>query len=151
MHPIVKNGLALLAGLFSAVVVISAVQACNFALYPPPPALDYNDPAQLALIMAQMPFGALVVLELSYALGSLAGGAVLGWLAASAHRSLALALGGMLTLAGLANLMTVPHPLWISILTTVTYVPMAWLGVRLRPRAGSGLTPRARGDGSHDQ
>lgn len=48
--------------------------------------------------------------------------------------------GAAFTLAGFANLASLPHPLWFAVLSTVTYVPAALAGVwvvgRWRGRTG---------------
>jgi hypothetical protein len=129
-----KRALAVLAGLAASVVLISLVQWLNFTLFPPPDGLDPNDPEHLARIMAQMPVVAFLLVELSYALGSLGGGWVVGRLAPDRPLGLAIALGVLLTVAGGFNLASVPHPVWMAVLTTITYVPMAVLGARVAGR-----------------
>ena len=129
---------AVVGGLAGSVVVIMAVQAVNGWLDPPPPGTDFSDPEALAALMAQMPLGALLMVELSYAAGSLAGGAVVRLVSADRTTLLAVVVGGLLTLAGFANLAAIPHPLWFAVLSTATYVPCTVLGAaavaRLRRR-----------------
>ena len=39
---------------------------------------------------------------------------------------------GMMALAGaVANLMAIPHPMWMNITTVIMYVPLAYLGGRV--------------------
>jgi hypothetical protein len=54
----------------------------------------------------------------------------------SADRAIVLAavVGGLLTLAGFANLAAIPHPLWFGVLSTLTYVPCALLGAAIAAR-----------------
>ncbi len=113
-------------GLLAAVVVIAGVQALNFVLFPPPPGLDLEDPAVMATILDVLPTGALVMLELSYALGSVVGGAVAMRIASSWWPPIAV--GVVLTLLDVANLMSLPHPWWLAALTLVTFVPGAVVG-----------------------
>lgn len=129
---------AVVAGLAGSVTLIMAVQTLGVRLYPPPPGTDFADPAELAALMAQMPLGALLMVELSYAAGSLVGGALAGLVAPHRTRGPLLVVGGLLTLAGFANLAAVPHPLWFAVLSTLTYVPCAFLGAAAvaRRRAG---------------
>ena len=90
--------------------------------------------------MAQMPLAAFLGVELSYVAGSLVAGAVLGWLARSHILRLAIALGVFLTLMNFMNLTQVPHPTWMAVLTTITFLPLTWLAARWmakrRARAG---------------
>ena len=129
---------AVVAGLAGSVVLIMAVQAVGTWLYPPPPGVDLADPDALAALVAEMPLGALLMVEASYAVGSLGGGAVVRLAAPERTTRLALVVGGLLTLAGFANLAAIPHPLWFAALSTATYAPCAVLGgaAAARLRAG---------------
>lgn len=127
LRPILVALLALVVG----AIGIGLVQGLNFVLFPPPPGLDFNDPVQLEAIMEQMPLGALLMVELSYALGCLLAGAVVGRLAGPHRMTVAGVVGLLYTLAGFANLASVPTPLWLAVLTTVTYIPACLLGARL--------------------
>ena len=115
----------------SSVAVIMAVQALNTRLYPPPPGLDLTDPGALAELVAQMPLGALLMVELSYAAGSLAGGVAVRMVSRERPYLPAAVVGALLTLAGFANLTAIPHPAWFAVVTTVTYVPCTLLGARV--------------------
>lgn len=143
MKPGLRNTLAALAGMFAAGLSIAAIQAVNGLLFPPPPGFDPSDPEQVAAMMEQIPLAALIIVELSYAVGSFLGGVVIAKLAASRRQLLAAVIGGLLTLAGFANLLALPHPLWFAILSTITYVPMALLGARLLEPPGA-IDTRAR-------
>lgn len=129
---------AVVAGLAGSVALIAAVQAAGVRLYPPPPGTDFTDPDALAALMAQMPLGALLMVELSYAAGSLAGGAVVHLVVRKRTTGPLLVVGWLLTLAGVANLAAAPHPLWFAALSTVTYLPCVFLGgaAAARLRAG---------------
>ncbi len=129
---------AVVAGLFGSVVLIMAVQAVGTWLYPPPPGTDFTDPEAVAALMAQIPLGALLMVEASYAVGSLAGGAIVWLVSPDRATRLAVVLGGLLTLAGFANLAAIPHPLWFGVLSTATYVPCAVLGAAAGARLRAG-------------
>lgn len=129
---------AVVAGLLGSVVLIMAVQAVGTRLYPPPPGTDFTDPAAVAALMAQIPLGALLMVELSYAAGSLAAGAIVRLVTPDRPTVLAVVVGGLLTLAGFANLAAIPHPLWFAVLSTVTYVPCALLGAAAAARLRAG-------------
>ena len=117
------------AGLAAGIVLIMAVQALGVRLYPLPPDVDLADPAAMARIVRDAPVGALLMVELSYAAGSLAAGITVGLLARRRAFLLAGVIGGLLTAAGFANLAAIPHPAWFAIVSTVTYLPGALLGV----------------------
>ena len=131
---------AVVAALAVSIVVISIVQAVSGWMYPPPPGLDLTDPEALRAFAEQLPIGALLMVELSYLLGSLMGGVTVGILGRDHMNGLAVAVGGALTGAGFVNLAAIPHPLWFVVLSTLTYVPCVFAGVWIverwrRPRA----------------
>lgn len=129
---------AVVAGLAGSVALIMVVQAVGVLLYPPPPDLDFADPDALAALMAQMPLGALLMVELSYAAGSLAGGAIVRRVSPDRTTGPLLVVGGLLTLAGFANLAAIPHPLWFAVLSTLTYLPCTFLGAAVVARRRRG-------------
>src|SRR5690349_17879869 len=133
-NPIVRNISAPFAGLAASIVVIMIVEMVKMTLYPPPPDINWDDPEQLAEVMRTMSVGAYLMVELAYALGSLAGGFVTAKVAETRQITLALVVGGLLTLAGFANLAMAPHPIWFEILSTLTFVPLAWLGAKFATR-----------------
>jgi hypothetical protein len=141
MNPIARNVLAVVASLVAGVCVIMLVESVKLMLYPPPPGIDFDDPEQLAEMMRNMPIGALLMVELAYALGSLTAGLVVGKVSATRQIELALGVGGLLTLAGVATLVLAPHPIWFAIVSTLTYVPLAWLGAKLAIRQSKAPAP----------
>ena len=126
-----RNVLAFVAGLAVSIAVISGFQYLNSLLFPLPAGLDPKNPDDVAAIVAQAPFLALLGVEISYAVGSLLGGAIIATIASHRAVALALGLGALLTVFNITNLVSIPHPLWMAILTTITFVPLTWLGARL--------------------
>ena len=120
-----------IAALAAAMVLIMLVQQLNLLLFPLPDWVDTNNPEHLSELMSTLPLPALLMVELSYVLGSLAAGLLLAFLTKGKCLWQVLVVGGLLTLAGFANLASVQHPLWLAVLTTVTYVPVTYLGSRL--------------------
>ena len=115
-------------------VLISLIQTVDHLIFPPPAGLDPKNPDDVAAIVAQAPFLAMLGVEISYAAGSFLGGATIGKIASHRAVALALGLGALLTVGNVVNLATIPHPLWMAILTTITFVPLTWLGARLTAR-----------------
>ena len=101
---------AVVAALAVSIVVISIVQAVSGWMYPPPPGLDLTDPEALRAFAEQLPIGALLMVELSYLLGSLMGGVTAGIIGRDSVYRLGAVVGGLLTLAGFSNLAAIPHP-----------------------------------------
>jgi hypothetical protein len=117
------------------------VQSANYQLFPPPAGLDYNDPKQLEQIVDAMPLAALWMLELSYALGCFVAGVVTAAGGRGRRVTLAAIVGGIFTVLGFVNLAQFPAPIWLAVLTTITYVPATVAGSlvfsRLRQKPGA--------------
>lgn len=132
-----------LVGLGSVIlgsVVMSAVQLANYVTFPPPDGLDFNDPQQLEQIVDAMPVAVLWMLELSCALGSFAAGVVTALGAPGRRLTVALLVGAAFTLLGFVNLAQFPAPLWLAVVTTLTYVPATLAGVFVVGRLRVGMT-----------
>jgi hypothetical protein len=82
-------------------------------------------------ILAEAPAGALLVVVFGWMLGSFAGGFVTTRIARRRGVVPALVLGGLLTLAGIANNLMLPPPAWFWILSLIVFLPMAYLGARI--------------------
>lgn len=134
----VKSIIAVVLAVLLAGVVIAAVQLVNTQIFPLPPGVDFNDREAMSRAVSSMPTGGFVLLLLSYTLGALAG----GWLAArmAPRRPLlhAMIVGVLLLAAGVMNFVSIPHPLWVTVVGLLIFLPMAWLGASLaRPRSAA--------------
>lgn len=69
---------------------------------------------------------------LAHALGTLAGAAVAAWIAPSRKRLVAMIIGVLFLLGGIASVAMLPSPAWFAATDLgLAYLPMAWLGWRL--------------------
>lgn len=128
---LMRNIGVVIGALIIAVVLILIVQQINLLLFPLPEWVDVNNSEHLAQIMASLPLAALLMVEFSYIFGSLGAGLFIAKLAKEKKLIFVLIVGGLLTLAGFANLASVAHPLWFAILTSITYLPFTWIGSRI--------------------
>jgi hypothetical protein len=85
-------------------------------------------------LLAGAPVGALLVVVLGWVLGSIAGGFVTTWIGRRSPVVHALGLGGLLTLAGIANNLMLPPPVWFWILSLIVFLPATYVGARLAPK-----------------
>jgi hypothetical protein len=83
--------------------------------------------------VATAPIGALLVVIAGWILGGMAGGWVTARLAAKATMGHGMILGALLTLAGVANNLMIPPPVWFWIVSLVVLMPATYLGARLAP------------------
>lgn len=127
----VRSIIAVVLGALLAGVTVAAVEFLGQRLFPPPPGLDFNNREA----MMSLPTGTFVFLLLAWALGALAG----GWLAArlAPRKPLlhGMIVGALLMAGGVMNLVTIPHPVWVTILGLLVFLPAAYMGASLaRPR-----------------
>ena len=135
-----RTVLGVVAGLATMFVVILLVEWLGAQAFPPPDGLDMGNPEALATAMAQMPLGALAVIVVAWLLGAFAG----GWVAAriaGQHPRVAAVIVALAVVAGVVMMvLSIPHPLWMSMVGLLLPVPMALAGARLaRPRATPSL------------
>jgi uncharacterized membrane protein YjjB (DUF3815 family) len=133
MNPRIRAALAILAGVVVGGLVIGLIEMAS--PYRPPEGLDLNDRSALGHWISSLPFGAFGLLLLAYFLGSMAGGFVTNWLSKPTRYRPALIVGFALFVAGLMNLIAIPHPVWFTIASSLLYFLGAWLGGRLPIRA----------------
>ncbi len=133
---------AIVLGFVTAFVLITLFEFLSLATMPA--GIDpMDDPASLerAMQAGQVPFIAMLLVVLGYAAGAFAG----GWVAEKVARRWpmrhALILGVLLTLAGISNLASFQHPLWMAIATLLVFLPLAYLGGRLALRAAAAVPP----------
>ncbi len=136
MWKVVRNILAVIAGFVAASAVMMLIEAINGrVLYPELGRLaeGMTDREAIRALMANAPVGAFLVILLGWALGSLVGGFLAAWIGWNAPVAHALVLGGLLTLAGIANNLMLPPPVWFWIASLVVLLPAACAGARLAP------------------
>lgn len=127
---------AVVAGFVAASIVMMIVEGLNgHVLYPElgEAAAGGMDREALRELIAAAPTGALLVVIAGWILGSLAGGWVAARIAARETVRHALVLGVLLTLAGIANNLMIPPPLWFWIAGLVLFLPATYAGARLAP------------------
>lgn len=139
MRNLLRNALALIAGLVIGGGVNMALIVLSPSLIPPPAGVDVNNAASLAAHMHLFAPRHFVMPFLAHALGTLAG-ALAACLIAATHRvPLAYAIGAVFLCGGIAASFMIPAPRWfIALDLLAAYLPMAWGAIRignlLRPR-----------------
>lgn len=129
--------LAVVVALIAATAIIMIVEMLNSFVLPPPKADIVSDPAKLKEYMANGPAMAYIVVLVGYFLGSLAGGFIVKNMSRreSPGMGMAIFIGGVLTLFGIANMVMLPgQPLWFMVLALLTFIPSALLGAKFAGR-----------------
>lgn len=131
MSPLVRNILAVLAGAVACMLLNGLLLGLLSNLIPPPAGFDHNNADTYVLLQGKhllSPF-------LAHAVPSLIGGFIAALIAASHKMGMALTVGGLHMLGGIAAVIMIPAPLWFEVADLLlAYLPMAWLGGRLAVR-----------------
>ncbi len=136
MRSALRSIAAVVAGFVAASVVMMIIETINGrVLYPglAKSAEGVMDRETIRALLAAAPVGAFLVVIVGWILGGVAGGWVTARLAARGTTGHGLVLGALLTLAGVANNLMLPPPLWFWFASLVVLLPAAYAGTRLVP------------------
>lgn len=131
MHPILKNILAVIAGIFVGGLVNMGIISISGSVIPPPDGADVTTTEGLKAAMHLFEPKHFIMPLLAHALGTLAGAFVAALIAVNHKMKFALAIGVIFLAGGIASVFMLPSPLWFNVVDlVVAYIPMAYLGGR---------------------
>lgn len=125
----IKNILAVLAGLAVGLLVMQGMEGFVSKIYPMPASLDMHDREGMARYIAGMPLAAVAMMAVVYMLGSFVGGYTASRISKKIRQSFVV--GCLLLALGVFNVVMIPHPIWMAVLFVILYLPFALLGGRL--------------------
>lgn len=137
MYPVLRNTLAVVAGLIIGSAVNMGLILISGYVIAPPAGADTTTMEGLKASMHLFAPKHFLFPFLAHALGTLVGAFVAAKIAVTKQGMMALIVGVFFLAGGVANVFMLPSPMWFNILDlAVAYIPMAWLGSRLaRPQA----------------
>ena len=128
-----RSILAVLVGLVAASLTVLLIEIASHWLLPVPPGMDVTSRESMATAMHNLPVASLLAILVAWAVGSFIG----GWVAASIARThqtrCAIIVAILIILSGIANMLMIPHPIWIWIGGLFLPLPCALAGARLAP------------------
>ncbi|HDZ04036.1 hypothetical protein LCGC14_0132990 [marine sediment metagenome] len=129
MNPIVKNILAVVAGLIVGSVVNMLIIMVSGSIIPPPEGGDITTMEGLKATMHLFEPKNFIFPFLAHALGTLVGAFVAAKIAATRKMLVALIVGLFFLIGGTINIVLLGGPMWFTALDIiVAYMPMAYLG-----------------------
>ncbi len=132
MNPIIRNILAVVAGLIVGSAVNMGIIMISGNIVPPPPGADVTDMESLKSSMHLFEAKHFIFPFLAHALGTLVGAFIAALIAASHKIKMALIIGVFFLLGGIINIFMLPSPVWFAVLDLVgAYIPMGWFGSKL--------------------
>lgn len=135
MHPILRNILAIVAGIVAGSIVNMGIISISGSIIPPPEGADVTTTAGLQASMHLFEPKHFILPFLAHALGTLVGAWVAALAAASHKTKFAFGIGVFFLMGGIASVFMLPSPVWYTIVDLLgAYLPMAFLGAKLAGR-----------------
>lgn len=139
MNPILRNIIAIIAGVIIGSMVNMGLIMISSSIIHPPSGADVTDMESLKSSMHLFEAKHFIFPFLAHALGTLAGAYIASLIAVSHKMKFALGVGAFFLLGGITNVFMLPSPLWFTVLDLVgAYIPMGWLGGKFTERNQSG-------------
>jgi uncharacterized membrane protein YqgA involved in biofilm formation len=137
MRPILRNILAVVAGIVIGSVVNMGIISVSGSIIPPPEGADVTTAEGLKASMHLFEPKHFIFPFLAHTLGTLVGASVAALIAASHKTKFALGIGVFFLMGGIASVFMLPSPVWYTVVDLIgAYLPMAYLGARLAGRLG---------------
>jgi hypothetical protein len=135
MPNIIRNVLAVLAGIVIGGIVNMALITISPSLIPPPAGVDVNNAESLRQAMHLFEPRHFVMPFLAHAVGTFAGALAVYLIAATYRSKMAYVIGVLFLCGGVAASFMIPAPAWfIALDLVVAYLPMAWLAIQIGKR-----------------
>jgi len=129
MNPLLRNILAVIAGLFVGSAVNMGIITISGSIIPPPEGVDVSDMEGLKSAMHLFEPKHFIFPFLAHALGTLVGALLAALIAANHKMKFALGIGVFFLFGGIAAVFMLPSPTWFAVLDLAgAYIPMGWLG-----------------------
>ena len=139
MPTMLRNVLAVIAGVIVGALVNGGLITLGPSLIPPPAGVDMTTSEGLVAGMALLEPRHFVMPFLAHAVGTFVG-ALVGYLLAATHKPrVAYVIGALFLCGGIAASFMIPAPVWfIALDLLLAYLPMAWLAIRVGSRIQQG-------------
>lgn len=132
MNPIIRNILAVVAGIIIGGAVNMGIILISSSIIPPPEGADITTMEGLKASMHLMQPKHFIMPFIAHALGTLVGAYIAATIAVNHKMKFALAIGGWFLLGGIVNIFMLPSPIWFTVVDLAgAYIPMAYLGGKL--------------------
>ena len=139
MPNLLRNVLAVLAGIVISGGVNMALIILSPSLIPPPAGVDVTNAESLGKAMHLFEPRHFVMPFLAHAVGTLAGALAAYLIAATYKAQIAYVIGVLYLCGGVAASFMIPAPTWFIVLDLLAaYLPMAWLGIQIGTRMKQG-------------
>ena len=129
----IRKVTSIMFGLIIAITLVIVVQMIGNSMFPVPPGTDFDDPASVRAMMESISPMALVMVIVSYVLGTFGGGLLASLIARETPMLFAAVIGAFVMLGAVLNLYAISHPLWFSVSAIVSIAVTALITGRIAP------------------
>jgi hypothetical protein len=134
MKKILRSIGSVLLGFIVGTAIMLCVETLDHKIYPLPAGVDPSVPGALSAAMKSAPIGVLLMVLGGWILGTLVGAWVTARIAPPSKLQHGMILGIFFLGAGIANMRSIPPPLWFWICGLVLFLPSAYVGSKLAVR-----------------
>jgi hypothetical protein len=128
---VLKRILGVILGVATGGIAIECFDMLSGFLGHAPANLNPADKEAMADFVSHMPFYCFLIMLAGYVIGAFTGGLIATLITGREALRPAMTVGIILAIAGTYNLFEISHPIWFSIISTLTYIPSAWSGWRV--------------------
>lgn len=132
MYPVIRNILAIIAGIIIGSSVNMGIIMVSSSIIPPPEGADVTTTDGLKASMHLFEPKHFIFPFLAHALGTFAGALVAALIAASHKMKFGIGIGIFFLVGGIASIFMLPSPTWYAIVDLIgAYIPMAYMAGKL--------------------
>jgi len=132
MNSIIKNILAVIAGVFGGGAINMGIIMISNYIIPPPAGADLKTMEGLLASMPLMEPKHFLVPFLAHALGTLIGAGIAAAIASKYKMRFAVAISIWFLIGGIINVIILPSPLWFTLIDLIgAYLPMGYIAGKL--------------------
>ncbi len=132
MNSIIKNSLAIVAGIIIGSIVNMGIITISGSIIPPPNGADVTTTEGLQASMHLFEPKHFVFPFLAHAFGTFAGAFFAALIAATHKIKFALAIGVFFLIGGIASIFMLPSPTWFTVVDLVgAYIPMSYVAGKM--------------------
>ena len=132
MNPIIKNILAVLAGVVVGSAVNMGIIMISGSIIPPPDGADVTTTEGLKAAIHLFQPRHFIFPFLAHAIGTFIGAFLAAIISANRKMLFAFIIGGFFLAGGIVNIFMLPSPIWFTIVDLVgAYIPMAYIAGKL--------------------
>ena len=128
MHPVIRNILAVIAGVIIGSAVNMGIIMISGSIIPPPEGADVTTAEGLKASLHLFRPKHFIMPFLAHAVGTFIGALLTALIAVNHKMKFALGIGVLFLAGGIANSIMLPSPVWFNVVDlTGAYLPMAYL------------------------